>query len=60
MINRRFLFQQDFSNDASAGKRQAALTPFAVTMPRYWREIASGVYPAFVDSKASETEFACL
>jgi len=33
----------------------ASLTPLAVTMPRYWREIASGVYPAFVNSRASET-----
>src|SRR5262249_54436133 len=33
----------------------ASLTPFAVTMPRYWREIASGLYPAFVNSRASET-----
>jgi len=33
----------------------ASRTPFAVTMPRYWRAMASGVYPALVSSSASET-----
>jgi hypothetical protein len=33
----------------------ASRTPFAVIMPRYWRAIASAVYPAFVNSSASET-----
>jgi hypothetical protein len=33
----------------------ASRTPFGVSMPRYWRAIASGVYPASVNSSASET-----
>jgi len=33
----------------------ASRTPLAVIMPRYWRAILSGVYPAFVNSSASET-----
>jgi hypothetical protein len=33
----------------------ASRTPFTVIMPRYWRAIACGVYPAFVSSSASET-----
>jgi hypothetical protein len=33
----------------------ASRTPFAVMMPRYWRAIASGVYPDAVNSSASET-----
>ena len=33
----------------------ASRTPFTVIMPRYWRAILSGVYPAFVNSSASET-----
>jgi hypothetical protein len=33
----------------------ASRTPFAVTMPWYWRAMASGLYPAFVNSIASET-----
>src|SRR5437867_3135800 len=33
----------------------ASRTPFAVIMPRYWRAMASGVYPASVNSSASET-----
>jgi hypothetical protein len=33
----------------------ASRIPFGVSMPRYWRAIASGVYPASVNSSASET-----
>ena len=33
----------------------ASRTPFGVSIPRYWRAIASGVYPASVNSSASET-----
>jgi hypothetical protein len=33
----------------------ASRTPLAVIIPRYWRAIASGVYPAFDNSSASET-----
>ena len=33
----------------------ASRTPFVVMMPRYWRAIASGVYPDAVNSSASET-----
>jgi hypothetical protein len=33
----------------------ASLTPFTVIRPLYWRAIASGEYPAFVSSSASET-----
>src|SRR5207244_13314228 len=32
----------------------ASRTPFAVIIPRYWRAVASGVYPAAVTSIASD------